>query len=58
MEPRRTAEHLIVAAARLESLQTSLGAFALEPPLLTVKKGQQLEGLTIRHPLLDRSSRW
>jgi len=46
-------QHLIVAAALVESLQTSLG-LRLEP-LLTVK-GQQLEGLTYRHPLLDRSS--
>jgi len=38
----------------MESLQTQTSAAALEP-LLTVRE-QQLEGLHLSHPLLDRSS--
>ncbi|MCT0229856.1 isoleucine--tRNA ligase [Synechococcus sp. CS-1324] len=45
--------HLVVAAELVDSLQTSL-SLSLEP-LLTVK-GSELEGVTYRHPLLERSS--
>jgi len=48
-----SSQHLIVAAALVKGLEITLG-LRLEP-LLTVR-GEQLEGLTYRHPLLDRSS--
>nr|WP_322766115.1 isoleucine--tRNA ligase [Cyanobium usitatum] len=51
--PNPAASHLVVAAELIESLQTSLG---LElTPLLSVK-GSELEGITYRHPLLERTS--
>ena len=51
--PSPAASHLVVAAELIESLQTSLG---LElTPLLSVK-GSELEGITYRHPLLERTS--
>ncbi len=50
---RSATRYLVVAAELRESLETSL---ELElTPLLTVK-GSELEGITYRHPLLDRSS--
>ncbi|MCP9808921.1 isoleucine--tRNA ligase [Cyanobium sp. HWJ4-Hawea] len=48
-----SSRHLLVAADLVEGLEKSLG-MALEP-LLTLK-GAQLEGITYRHPLLERSS--
>ena len=51
--PNPAASHLVVAAELIESLQISLG---LElTPLLSVK-GAELEGITYRHPLLERTS--
>jgi isoleucyl-tRNA synthetase len=49
----RTSRHLIVAAALVESLRSSLG-LELEP-LLSLR-GAELEGAQYRHPLLDRTS--
>jgi isoleucyl-tRNA synthetase len=51
--PTPAASHLVVAAELIESLQISLG---LElTPLLSLK-GSELEGITYRHPLLERTS--
>jgi len=51
--PNPAASHLVVAAELIESLQISLG---LElTPLISVK-GAELEGITYRHPLLERTS--
>jgi len=51
--PADTPRYLVVAEALVESLRTTLER-PLEP-LLTVK-GQALEGIQYRHPLLDRTS--
>ena len=51
--PTPAASHLVLATELIESLQISLG---LElTPLLSVK-GSELEGITYRHPLLERTS--
>ena len=51
--PAPAASHLVVAAQLREGLEASLG---LElTPLLTVK-GNDLEGIVYRHPLLERTS--
>jgi isoleucyl-tRNA synthetase len=47
------ASHLVVAAELREGLETSLGLTLT--PLLSVK-GADLEGITYRHPLLERTS--
>jgi isoleucyl-tRNA synthetase len=47
------ASHLVVATELIESLQISLGLDLT--PLLSVK-GAELEGITYRHPLLERTS--
>ena len=51
--PTPAASHLVLATELIESLQISLG---LElTPLLSLK-GSELEGITYRHPLLERTS--
>ena len=51
--PEEAPRYLVVAEALVESLRSSLER-PLEP-LLTVK-GQELEGIRYRHPLLDRTA--
>ena len=51
--PAPAVSHLVVAAELRESLETSLGLRLT--PLLSVK-GEALEGMHYRHPLLERTS--